>query len=158
MPGAARTIERGPIRRRRGTMSITTVEVERSGPVDWVVQEEFGFEEIIYEKAEEGIAKVTINRPHVRNAFTPRTVEEMKRAFADVRDDSSVGVAILTGQGEKAFCSGGDQSVRGTPATWAATRSRASTSSTSSARSGPCPSPSSPWWPATPWAAATCST
>jgi naphthoate synthase len=95
-------------------MSITTVEVERSGPVDWVVQEEFGFEEIIYEKAEEGIAKVTINRPHVRNAFTPRTVEEMKRAFADVRDDSSVGVAILTGQGEKAFCSGGDQSVRGT--------------------------------------------
>lgn len=95
-------------------MSITTVEVERTGPVDWVVQEEFGFEEIIYEKAEEGIAKVTINRPHVRNAFTPRTVEEMKRAFADIRDDSSIGVAILTGQGEKAFCSGGDQSVRGT--------------------------------------------
>jgi naphthoate synthase len=95
-------------------MSITTVEVERTGPVDWVVQEEFGFEEIIYEKAREGIAKVTINRPHVRNAFTPRTVEEMKRAFADIRDDSSIGVAILTGQGEKAFCSGGDQSVRGT--------------------------------------------
>jgi naphthoate synthase len=49
----------------------------------------------------------------VRNAFTPRTVEEMKAAFADARDDSGIGVVILTGQGEQAFCSGGDQSVRG---------------------------------------------
>jgi naphthoate synthase len=95
-------------------MSITTVEIERTGPAEWAVQDQFGFEEIIYEKAGEGIAKVTINRPQVRNAFTPRTVEEMKQAFADARDDAGIGVVILTGQGEKAFCSGGDQSVRGT--------------------------------------------
>jgi naphthoate synthase len=94
-------------------MSITTVELDRTGPVDWVVQDRFGFEETIYEKSAEGMAKVTINRPHVRNAFTPRTVEEMKTAFADARDDSGIGVVILTGKGEKAFCSGGDQSVRG---------------------------------------------
>ena len=94
-------------------MSITTVEIDRTGPAEWVVQEEFGFEEIIYEKADEGIAKITINRPHKRNAFTPLTVEEMKRAFDDARDDASIGVIILTGKGEKAFCSGGDQSVRG---------------------------------------------
>lgn len=94
-------------------MSITTVEIDRTGPAEWVVQEDHGFEEILYEKAAEGIARVTINRPHVRNAFTPRTVEEMKAAFADARDDSGIGVVILTGKGEKAFCSGGDQSVRG---------------------------------------------
>jgi naphthoate synthase len=94
-------------------MSITTVQIDHTGPAEWVAQNDFGFEEIIYEKAVEGIAKVTINRPEVRNAFTPRTVEEMKRAFADARDDSGIGVVILTGQGEKAFCSGGDQSVRG---------------------------------------------
>ena len=70
------------------------------------------YKEIIYEKYN-GIAKVTINRPEKRNAFTPLTVNEMIDAFADARDDSSIGVIILTGQGEKAFCSGGDQSVRG---------------------------------------------
>ena len=95
-------------------MSITTVEIDRTGPVDWKVQGDFGFQEIIYEKADEGIARITINRPQKRNAFTPLTVEEMKAAFNDARDDSSIGVVILTGQGEKAFCSGGDQSVRGT--------------------------------------------
>src|SRR5699024_3175686 len=70
------------------------------------------YEEIIYEKYN-GIAKVTINRPEKRNAFTPLTVNEMIDAFADARDDSSIGVIILTGMGEKAFCSGGDQTVRG---------------------------------------------
>ncbi|GAB4823048.1 hypothetical protein N2152v2_010094 [Parachlorella kessleri] len=71
-------------------------------------------EEIKYEKAEgEGIAKVTINRPHKRNAFTPRTNHEMSLCFADARDDPEVGVVILTGEGTLAFCSGGDQSVRG---------------------------------------------
>ncbi len=70
------------------------------------------YEDIIYEKAE-GIAKITINRPHVRNAFRPETVTEMSDAFARVRDDASVGVVILTGQGDQAFCSGGDQKVRG---------------------------------------------
>src|SRR5882724_3693296 len=72
-----------------------------------------GFEDIIYEKAAEGIAKVTINRPQVRNAFRPQTIQEMERAFADARDDSEVGVVILTGAGKEAFCSGGDQKVRG---------------------------------------------
>lgn len=95
-------------------MSITTVQVDRTGPAEWKVQEEFDFQEIIYEKADEGIAKITINRPEKRNAFTPLTVEEMKRAFDDARDDGTIGVILLTGQGEKAFCSGGDQSVRGT--------------------------------------------
>src|SRR5690625_2611375 len=70
------------------------------------------YEEIIYEKYN-GIAKVTINRPDKRNAFTPLTVNEMIDAFADARDDSDVGVIILTGAGDLAFCSGGDQSVRG---------------------------------------------
>ncbi len=70
------------------------------------------FEEIIYEKSE-GIAKITINRPERRNAFTPRTVTEMMQAFADARDDADVGVVMLTGQGKEAFCSGGDQKIRG---------------------------------------------
>lgn len=69
------------------------------------------FEDIIYEKFE-GIAKITINRPEVRNAFRPKTVMELSEAFNDARNDSDVGVVILTGQGEKAFCSGGDQRVR----------------------------------------------
>jgi naphthoate synthase len=72
------------------------------------------FEDIVYEKCELGIAKITINRPEVRNAFRPQTVLEMQRAFADVREDASIGAAILTGAGDLAFCSGGDQSVRGT--------------------------------------------
>jgi len=80
--------------------------------VDWILQEDFGFEDILYHKCEQGIAKITINRPHVRNAFRPQTVFEMERAFADVRQDASIGVAILTGAGGEAFCSGGDQSVR----------------------------------------------
>src|SRR5699024_8292563 len=70
------------------------------------------FEEIIYEK-HNGIAKVTINRLDKRNAFTPLTVNEMIEAFSVARDVSQIGVIILTGQGEKAFCTGGDQSVRG---------------------------------------------
>ena len=70
------------------------------------------FSDILYEKAE-GIAKITINRPEVRNAFRPLTVEEMQRAFADARDDADIGVIILTGKGREAFCSGGDQRIRG---------------------------------------------
>jgi len=71
------------------------------------------FTDILYEKAE-AIAKITINRPDVRNAFRPLTVREMIQAFEDVREDPEVGVAILTGAGNEAFCSGGDQRVRGT--------------------------------------------
>ncbi|MCP4643661.1 MAG: 1,4-dihydroxy-2-naphthoyl-CoA synthase, partial [bacterium] len=65
-----------------------------------------------YEKAE-GIAKITINRPEVRNAFRPVTVDEMAHALNDARFDADIGVVILTGEGEKAFCSGGDQRIRG---------------------------------------------
>ncbi|KAG6545880.1 hypothetical protein Mapa_012535 [Marchantia paleacea] len=84
-------------------------------PVQWrsCLVGGFDFEEILYEKSVgEGIAKITINRPECRNAFTPKTVEEMQRAFQDARDDSDVGVVILTGKGTKAFCSGGDVAVR----------------------------------------------
>jgi naphthoate synthase len=72
-----------------------------------------GYEDIKYEKSPEGIARVTINRPEVRNAFRPATVTEMIRAFDDARDDGEIGVVILTGEGPDAFCSGGDQRVRG---------------------------------------------
>jgi naphthoate synthase len=72
-----------------------------------------GYEDIIYEKSDEGIAKITINRPQVRNAFRPQTIKEMSRAFDDARDDENIGVVILTGAGKDAFCSGGDQKVRG---------------------------------------------
>lgn len=70
------------------------------------------FDDILYQKSE-GIAKITINRPQVRNAFRPQTVTEMMDALNDAKMDSAVGVIILTGQGEKAFCSGGDQKIRG---------------------------------------------
>lgn len=72
------------------------------------------FTDIIYEKCSDGIAKITINRPQVHNAFRPQTVMEMSRALNNARNDAYVGVIILTGMGEKAFCSGGDQKVRGT--------------------------------------------
>ena len=70
------------------------------------------FTDIKFHKAE-GIAKITINRPEVRNAFRPQTVFEMGQALADAREDERIGAIILTGEGEKAFCSGGDQKVRG---------------------------------------------
>ena len=75
------------------------------------------YSDIIYEKMD-GIAKVTINRPEVRNAFRPETVQEMYDAFSDAREDQSIGVILLTGKGpakdgKYAFCSGGDQRIRG---------------------------------------------
>ncbi len=78
--------------------------------LEWVRIKEY--EDIIFEKAE-GIARVTINRPEVHNAFRPETVQEMIDAFNIIRDDETVGVVLLTGKGDKAFCSGGDQRVRG---------------------------------------------
>ncbi len=78
--------------------------------IEW--KSERSYEDILYETYE-GIAKITINRPEVRNAFRPKTVFELIDAFAYARDDNNVGVIVLTGAGEKAFCSGGDQSVRG---------------------------------------------
>jgi naphthoate synthase len=75
------------------------------------------YDDILYEKTD-GIAKITINRPHKRNAFRPQTVFELYDAFCDAREDTSIGVVLLTGagphtDGKYAFCSGGDQSVRG---------------------------------------------
>ena len=70
------------------------------------------YRDIEYHKAE-GIARITINRPEVRNAFRPLTVKEMSAAFAEAREDENVGVVILTGKGKEAFCSGGDQKIRG---------------------------------------------
>ena len=70
------------------------------------------FSDILYHKSD-GMAKITINRPEVRNAFRPDTVFEMSKALADAREDEEIGVIILTGRGEKAFCSGGDQRIRG---------------------------------------------
>src|SRR5204863_2209015 len=74
------------------------------------------FGDIRYEKSSpphEGVAKITIARPEVRNAFRPRTIVEISRALEDAREDTSVGVIVLTGEGPDAFCSGGDQRVRG---------------------------------------------
>jgi naphthoate synthase len=70
------------------------------------------YQDVIYETWD-GIAKITINRPEVRNAFRPTTVSEMSKAFEVARDDPKIGVIILTGAGSEAFCSGGDQRIRG---------------------------------------------
>jgi naphthoate synthase len=79
--------------------------------VDW--QPAGDYEDIRYETSGDGIAKITIDRPEVRNAFRPQTVIELMDAFEKAREDESVGVIILTGEGPLAFCSGGDQRVRG---------------------------------------------
>ena len=71
------------------------------------------YEDILYELSGDGIAKITINRPEVHNAFRPETLIEVSDALDKAREDTTVGVIILTGAGEKAFCSGGDQRVRG---------------------------------------------
>jgi naphthoate synthase len=71
------------------------------------------YEDIRYELSGDGIAKITIDRPEVRNAFRPQTVVELSGAFERAREDTEVGVVILTGEGPLAFCSGGDQRVRG---------------------------------------------
>ena len=71
------------------------------------------FSDIKYQKSDDGIAKITINRPEVRNAFRPLTVQELLQAFDLAHEDPEIGVIILTGEGDKAFCSGGDQKVRG---------------------------------------------
>lgn len=80
--------------------------------VKWVKIRDY--EDIIFERVEaEAIARITINRPRRRNAFRPLTVTEMQNAFALAREDNSIGVVLLAGAGSEAFCSGGDQSVRG---------------------------------------------
>ncbi|WP_017602450.1 1,4-dihydroxy-2-naphthoyl-CoA synthase [Nocardiopsis alkaliphila] len=81
-----------------------------SSVIDW--QRSGEYSDIIYETAE-GIAKITINRPERHNAFRPQTLFELQSAFNIARDDSDVGVIIFTGAGDQAFCSGGDQKIRG---------------------------------------------
>ena len=78
--------------------------------IEWTMAEDFV--DIKYHKME-GIAKITINRPQIHNAFRPHTVKEMIQALENARNDSTIGVIILTGEGKNAFCSGGDQSIRG---------------------------------------------
>ena len=83
--------------------------------IEWKRQSPHGgheYTDIVYETAE-GIAKITINRPEVRNAFRPATLFELSHAFSAARDDPGTGVIILTGAGTQAFCSGGDQKIRG---------------------------------------------
>jgi naphthoate synthase len=101
--GMADTVIQGP--------PVDPVEEFRSQPLpEW---ENVGeYRDLIYEVAE-GIARVTINRPEVRNAFRPQTLFELANAFERARDDVTVGVIILTGAGPDAFCSGGDQRIRG---------------------------------------------
>jgi len=79
--------------------------------VTWTPAAEF--EDIRYETSGDGIAKITINRPEVRNAFRPQTIVEISQALERAREDTEVGVIVLTGEGPLAFCSGGDQRVRG---------------------------------------------
>lgn len=80
-------------------------------PLTWTTVTEYN--DIRYEHSGTGIAKVTINRPEVRNAFRPETVQELIDAFARIRDDASIGCVLLTGAGDDAFCSGGDQRYKG---------------------------------------------
>lgn len=79
--------------------------------VDWTASGQY--DDIVYETSHDGIAKITINRPEVHNAFRPQTLVEVDRALMVAREDETVGAIILTGAGDKAFCSGGDQRVRG---------------------------------------------
>ncbi len=83
-----------------------------SNALDWRPASAADFRDILFEKAE-GVGKITINRPHRRNAFRPETVEEMMTALHAARLDPEIGVVILTGAGTEAFCSGGDQKIRG---------------------------------------------
>jgi naphthoate synthase len=85
-------------------------EDELYAPIEW--RPDGQYSDVLYERGEE-IVKVTINRPEVRNAFRPQTLAELRDAFIRARDDTEVGAVILTGAGTEAFCSGGDQRIRG---------------------------------------------
>lgn len=89
----------------------SSMEERMSTQVDWKVAKTY--EDIRLECSEDGIAKITICRPEVRNAFRPRTLFELIDAFAWAREEPRIGVILFTGEGEQAFCSGGDQRVRG---------------------------------------------
>ncbi len=85
-------------------------QAELYAPIEW--REAAQYQDILYDRAE-GIAKITINRPEVRNAFRPQTLAELRDAFTRARDDTEVGAIIFTGAGGEAFCAGGDQRIRG---------------------------------------------
>lgn len=78
---------------------------------NWITVKEY--KDILFQRTEDGVGKITINRPEVRNAFRPQTVMELRDAFELARENPKIGVVVLTGQGPDAFCSGGDQKVRG---------------------------------------------
>ena len=100
-------LSKGPLASRDGFASVPAT------PANWVDKTTtLGLQDVKYAVAE-GIAKITINRPGVLNSFRPKTVDELCRTLAIARNDVSVGVIILTGEGTDAFCAGGDQSVRG---------------------------------------------
>ena len=83
---------------------------ELYAPIEWEAAAEY--EDILYDRAE-AIARITINRPEIRNAFRPQTLAELRDAFTRARDDTGVGAIIFTGAGGQAFCAGGDQRIRG---------------------------------------------
>jgi naphthoate synthase len=91
-------------------MNPPAIPVPPAGSVTWTPVREYG--DIRYEHSGTGIAKLTINRPEVRNAFRPQTVAELIDAFARIRDDATIGCVLLTGEGEAAFCSGGDHNYK----------------------------------------------
>src|SRR5579872_1680276 len=107
-----------PKGRGRGWRRMTNVASDRSRSASLKNQKGGGwvrsgaYEDVLYDTWD-GIAKITINRPEVRNAFRPTTVVELQHAFEAARDDARIGVVILTGAGNEAFCSGGDQRIRG---------------------------------------------
>jgi len=125
--------------------------------VDW--SPSGAYDDIRYETTTDGIAKITINRPEVHNAFRPQTLIEVSHALTVAREDESVGVIILTGAGDQAFCSGGDQRVRGDSGyqTDAGATGRFHVTDLH-VQMRRCPSRLWRWWPATPLAADTCST
>jgi naphthoate synthase len=85
-------------------------EEELYAPIEW--REEGDYEDVLYERGD-SIAKIAINRPEVHNAFRPPTLAELRDAFTRARDDIDVATIIFTGAGDQAFCSGGDQRIRG---------------------------------------------
>ncbi len=94
--------------------TIAYLQGSTDAPGMWKSAQPADFKDVLYEKSEDGqIAKITINRPEVRNAFRPETTQELLRSLDLAHEDPGVGVIILTGAGDLAFCSGGDQKVRG---------------------------------------------
>ena len=91
---------------------MSTHEPRNADPIQWQTPAGVDYGDILYQQAE-GIAKITINRPEVRNAFRPETIQELIDAFHHAHMDPAVGVIILTGAGDLAFCAGGDQRIRG---------------------------------------------